>query len=88
MYSRLKDDILVATKSLKKGITYYHGKLIQDDQKKLDDNDKTPTKITMEVLKDNAEDVDEMFKFTIDTPCNYEDGMNHALEIKVCINEV
>ena len=41
----------------------------------------------MEVLKDNAEDVDEMFKFTIDTPCNYEDGMNHALEIKVCINE-
>ena len=41
----------------------------------------------MEVLKDISEDVDEMFKFTIDTPCNYEDGLMLALDIKVCINE-
>ena len=40
----------------------------------------------MEVLKDIAEEVDETLKFTIDTPCNYEDGKMPALDIKVNIN--
>ena len=41
----------------------------------------------MEVLKDVAEAVDPILKFTIDTPCNHSDGEMPALDIQVRINK-
>ena len=87
VYSRLKDDILIAIEALEKGTKYVEGHLIIDDIKKLEDEDETDTKVTMKVLKDVAESIDSMLKFTIDTPCSYSDGKMPALDIKVNINE-
>ena len=36
----------------------------------------------MEILKDVAESIDDMLKFTIDTPCSYGDNKMPALDIK------
>ena len=68
VYSRLKDDILIALEPLEKGTKYMEGKLINDAEKKVEDEHKSDTKMTMEVLKDVAEAVDPLLKFTIDTP--------------------
>ena len=87
VYTRLKDDILIAIEALEKGTKYVEGHLIIDDIKKLEDEDETDTKVTMKVLKDVAESIDSMLKFTIDTPCSYSDGKMPALDIKVNINE-
>ena len=87
VYSRLKDDILISTASLEIGTRYSNGSLIFDDDKKNEDENKSEAKVTMEILKDIAESIDKGLKFTIDTPCNYEDGKMPALDIKVCINE-
>ena len=87
VYSRLKDDILIALEPLEKGTKYMEGKLINDAEKKVEDEHKSDTKMTMEVLKDVAEAVDPMLKFTIDTPCNYSEGKMPALDIKVNVNE-
>ena len=37
VYSRLKDDILVAIEALEKGTKYIKGKLINDAEKKIED---------------------------------------------------
>ena len=87
VYSRLKDDILIAVESLEKGTKFVNGNLIKDDEKKVEDDNKSDAKITMEILKDIAESIDEMLKFTFDTPCNYEDGKMPALDIKVNVNK-
>jgi hypothetical protein len=42
---------------------------------------RSEAKITMEVLKEIAESIDEMIKFTYDTPCNYLDQKMPALDI-------
>ena len=51
-----------------------NGCLIIDEEKKTEDKTKTGSKITFEVLRDIAEEVDPMLKFTIDTPCNHENS--------------
>ena len=87
VYSRLKDDILVAIEALEKGTQYIEGKLVNDAEKKIEDEPKSDTKITMEVLKDVANEVDPMLQFTIDTPCNHSNGKMPALDIQVRINK-
>ena len=87
LYSRLKDDILISTESLEKGTKFSDGKLVVDSLKEKEDENKTDTKITMEVLQEVANSVDEMIKFTHDTPCSYEDKKMPALDIKVNVNE-
>ena len=67
VYSRLKDDILIALEPLEKGTKYMEGKLINDAEEKVEDEHKSDTKMTMEVLKDVAEALDPLLKFTIDT---------------------
>ena len=86
MYSRLIDDILIALESLEKGTKYVDGKLVIDENKKIKDEDKSDTKVTMEILKDVSESTDEMLKFTIDTPCSYEENKMPALDLKVNVN--
>ena len=72
---------------LEKGTKYLNGKLIIDDAKKVEDEDKSDSKVTMEIIKDIAEELDKMLKFTIDTSCNYDDCKIPVLDIKVNINE-
>ena len=86
VYSRLKDDILIAIVSLEKGTTYINGELVVDEEKSKEDENKSDAEVTMEVLKTIAESVDSMLKFTYDTPCKHSDGKMPVLDLKVNIN--
>ena len=54
LYSRFKDDILLATKRLKNGSKIVKGNLIIDEEKSLEDESKTGSKITFEILREIA----------------------------------
>ena len=86
LYTRLKDDILISTFCLEKGSKYLNGKIFIDSTKENEDENKSDSKITMEVLNDIANSVDPMLTFTFDTPCNYSDKKMPALDIKVRVN--
>ena len=59
-----------------------------DAAKEKDDEGKSDTKITMEVLQDIANSVDnnKMITFTHDTPCTYTYRKMPALDIKGNVN--
>ena len=87
LYSRFKDDILMATRRLANGSKIINGNLIIDDEKKVEDEGKSGSKVTFEILRDIAEETDPMLKFTIDTPCNHENDKIPVLDIQVNINK-
>jgi hypothetical protein len=51
VYSMLKDDILIVTEALEKGTKFINEKLVIDAKKKEVDENKSDSKVTMEVLK-------------------------------------
>ena len=53
----------------------------------MEDESKTGSKVTFEILKEIAEEVDPMLKFTIDTPDNLKDNKIAVLDLKVQVNE-
>ena len=87
-YSRFKDDIFVSAKNLEKGTKFKDGRLVIDDQKKLEDEDRNDEKITMEVLQQIANQIDPMIKFTIDIPSDHEDGKLAVLDLKLKVNKI
>ena len=86
LYTRFKDDIEIAVESLEKGCKLVEENIVIDDTKKEEDEDKSDTKITMEVVQEIANSINPMIKLTVDTPCNYEDGKMPVLDIKVDVN--
>ena len=87
VYSRLKDDILLAIEAFEKGTKLIDNELIFDEEKSKEDELKSDSTITMEVLKDIANSIDDMITFTFDTPSNYIEGKMPALDLKVSVNE-
>ena len=87
IYLRFKDDTAIVIKSLEKGSKFENGKLFIDQQKYVEDETKNNEEITMEVLKQIAESVDEMLKFTIDLPSKHGNGKLPVLDIQVNINK-
>ena len=51
IYTRFKDDIEIVVESLEKGSQLVEDKIIIDDTKKIVDEQKTDTKITMEIVQ-------------------------------------
>ena len=74
IYTRFKDDIEVAIESLEKGCKVMEDRIVVDEEKRLEDENKSDTKVTMEVIQEIANGIDPMIQLTIDTPCNYTDG--------------
>jgi hypothetical protein len=74
LYTRFKDDLLMAIKRIKNGTKLVDGKLVIDETMKIEDETKKGSRKTFEVLKDIAEEVDPMLKFTIDTPDEQKDN--------------
>ena len=87
VYSRLKDDILIAIEAIEKGTKLVDDKLVCDTEKAKEDENKNDSMVTMEILKDIANSIDDMLTFTYDVPSNYSDGKMPALDLSVSINE-
>ena len=89
VYTRFKDDIEIVIESLEKGSKLNENdKIIIDENKKVIDEEKSGSKVTMEIIQQIANSVNPMIRLTVETPCNFKDGMLPVLEIKVRINEI
>jgi predicted RNA binding protein with dsRBD fold (UPF0201 family) len=87
LYTRFKDDIEIAIDSLEKGSILLEDKIIVDENRKLMDENKTESKITMDIVQQIANSVNPMIKLTVETPCNFADGKMPVLDVKVNVNE-
>ena len=87
LYTRFKDDIQIAVTSLEKGSTIIDDKIIIDEEKKITDENKSDSKITMEIIQQISNTVNPMIKLTVETLCNFEDGKMPVLDVKVNVNE-
>ena len=87
IYLRFKDDITIVTRSLVRGTKWKDGELTLDLNKMKDDMEKSSDLVTMEVIRDIAESVDKMIKFTIDIPENHENGKMPILDVQVKMNK-
>ena len=87
VYTRFKDDIEIAIESLEKGSKLAGDRIIVDEDKKLEDEDKSDCKMTMEIIQEIANSINPMIKLTVETPCNFEDGKLPVLDVKVDVNE-
>ena len=76
----------MAIRRLENGAKIMEGKLTVDVEKKVEDESKSGSKVTFEILKEIAEEVDPMMKFTIDTPCNHKDNKIPVLDLKIQVN--
>ena len=84
---RFKDDITIVTKSLEAGTKWQEGVLIVDPEKAINDAEKNEEEITMEVIIDIADSMDDMIKFTVDYPGNHKSGKIPILNIQTSINK-
>ena len=63
-----------------------NGKVIIDLDKKKTDEEKSDAKITVELIKEVANQINPMVQLTVDTPCNYKDNKLPILDVKTNIN--
>ena len=87
LYTRFKDDIEIAIDSLEKGSILLEDKIVVDENRKLIDENKTESKITMDIIQQITNTVNPMIKLTLETPCNFADGKMPVLDVKVNVNE-
>ena len=87
VYTRFKDDIEIAVESLEKGSMLVEDKIVVDTNKKVVDENRSDTKVTMEIVQEVANTINPMIKLTVETPCNFEDGKLPVLDVKVDVNE-
>ena len=87
LYTRFKDDIEIAIESLEKGSILIDDKIVVDENKKLVDENRSASKVTMDVVQQIANTINPMIKLTVETPCNFEDGKMPVLDLKVNVNE-
>ena len=58
----------------------------ESEGKKSNDEEKSDEEITMEVIKDVADSIDDMIRFTVDYPTNYKNNKLPILDIEASIN--
>ena len=87
LYERFKDDITILLRAVEAGTKFKDGELVNDPEKKITDEGKTDEEITMEVVREVADSVDEMIKFTVDYPGNHKSGKMPVLDVEAAINK-
>ena len=87
LYSRFKDDILISATDIEKGTRLVNGNLVLQEEKKIEDKDKTDEGFTMEIIQQVANEVDPMIKFTVDVPSNHKDNKLPVLDLTTSINK-
>ena len=87
LYQRFKDDITIVTEELDKGSKLENGRIIIDENKRTMDIDKHGDEITMEIIVEIAESVDDIVKFTADMPSKHKSNKIAILDVEVNINK-
>lgn len=75
------------TESMEKGSILENGKIVIDSEKMKNDFNKSHEDTTMTVIKQFVESVDNMIKFSFDSPSMNENGRLAILDVEVNINK-
>ena len=67
VYTRFKDDIDIVIESLQKGSQLEEGKVVVNETKTLADQERSDSKVTMDVIQEVANSVNPMIKLTVET---------------------
>ena len=87
IYTRFKDDVTIVSEALEKGSIINDNKIVIDNDKKFLDKNKSDEKVTIEVIQNVANGIENMIQFTVETPCTSKDRKIAILDVKVNINE-
>ena len=71
LYERFKDDITISVECLEKGSKYENGGIVINMEKKKLDAERLDGDVTMEIIVEIAQSIDEIIKFTYDIPENH-----------------
>jgi hypothetical protein len=74
-------------RAVEAGTKFKYGIIVVDLKKKITDQEKTDEEITMEVIREVADSVDEMIKFTVDYPGNHKSEKIPVLDVEAAINK-
>ena len=74
VYKRFKDDITMVAEALEKGSKLVDGKIVIDEEKRKNDLSKEYDEISMEIILEIAESIDDIVKFSVDLPTKHENG--------------
>ena len=81
------DDLNGVFSTVPKGTEYIEGNLVFNPTKAAEDNDLPDDQVTMNVIKDIANDIEEMIFMTADYPSNYKVNRVPMLDVEVWINQ-
>ena len=87
IYERFKDDITIVAEALEKGSKLMGDKIIKDEEKKKLDSLREDEEISMEIIQEVAQSIDDIVKFTVDLPSKHENGKIAILDIEAKINK-
>ena len=87
MYTRFKDDIEISIEGLEKGCKLEGDIISMDEDKKQEDENKSDSNITMDIVQNIANSINPMIKLTVETPCNFKDKKLPVLDVTVEVNK-
>ena len=81
------DDLNGVFESLPKGTQYVNGNLVIDAKKAAEDRNVPDDRATMDVIRDVANDIEDMIVMTVDVPSNHQTARVPMLDVEVWIDE-
>ena len=81
------DDVNGVFNSLPPGTEFKDGRLLINPEKEEEDKNRPADRVTMEVIQDIANGIDDMIKMTIDVPSNHAIKRVPMLDVQVWIND-
>ena len=81
------DDLNGVFESLPKGTQYVNGNLVIDAKKADEDRNVPDDRATMDVIRDVANDIEDMIVMTVDVPSNHQTARVPMLDVEVWIDE-
>ena len=87
LYKRYVDDINQALRGNVNGKRYVNGELIEDEEKRREDEGKEKDQVMMELVKEIGDEIHPSIKLEVDYPSRYADKRLPILDLKVWIGE-
>ena len=81
------DDVNGVFDNIERGIEYKEGKLSFSSEKAEHDKELAEDEVTMKVIQNIANDIDDMVVMTIDMPSKYDNKKVPMLDVQVWLNE-
>ena len=72
---------------MEKGSKLVEGKIVMDEEKRKNDSSKKDDEISMEIIKEIAESIDDIVKFSVDLPSNHTNEKIAILDLEVNVNK-